>query len=68
MLNTIIQLVVLGGLMAIYFISRQMIRKSIRPLRSLALSAEEVARKATTPITTRTSNSSHGMMLQASGY
>ena len=44
MLNTIIQLVVLGGLVAIYFISRQMIRKSIRPLRSLALSAEEVAK------------------------
>ena len=43
MLNTIILLVLFSGLVAIYFISRQMIRKSIRPLRSLALSAEEVA-------------------------
>ena len=43
MLNTIIMTVMLAGLMAIYFVSRQMIRKSIRPLRSLALSAEEVA-------------------------
>lgn len=44
MLNTIILMVMLAGLVAIYFISRQMIRKSIRPLRSLALSAEEVAK------------------------
>ena len=44
MLNTIILMVVLAGLLAIYFISRQVIRNAIRPLHSLALSAEEVAK------------------------
>lgn len=43
MLNTIILIVVLLGLVAIYFICRQMIRNATRPLHFLARSAEEVA-------------------------
>ena len=43
-LNTIILIVVLVGLVAIYFICRRMIHRSTQPLHSLALSAEEVAK------------------------
>ena len=43
MLNTIILIVVLLGLVAIYFICRQMIRNATQPLHFLARSAEEVA-------------------------
>ena len=43
MLNTIILIVALLGLVAIYFICRQMIRNTTLPLHSFARSAEEVA-------------------------
>lgn len=44
MLNTIILLIVLFGLLAIYFICRHMIKKITMPLHYFALSAEEVAK------------------------
>ena len=43
MLNTTILIVVLLGLVAIYFICQQMIKSTTRPLRLFARSAEEVA-------------------------
>ena len=42
-LNAIILLAMLIGLVAIYFICSQMIKNATKPLRSIALSAEEVA-------------------------
>jgi sigma-B regulation protein RsbU (phosphoserine phosphatase) len=44
MLNTTILIVVILGLVAIYFICRQMIRNTTRPLHLFARSAEEVAK------------------------
>ena len=43
-LNTIILIVVLLGLVALYFICQRMIRQTTRPLHSIALSAEEVSK------------------------
>ena len=42
-LNTIILLIMLGGLVAIYFICRQQIRKTTTPLQHFAQSADEMA-------------------------
>ena len=43
-LTTIILVVAILGMLAIYFISRQMIKKTTQPLHFFALSAEEVAK------------------------
>ena len=43
-LNTIILMVVLLGLFALYFICQRMISRTTRPLHSIALSAEEVSK------------------------
>ena len=66
MLNTIILMVVLAGLVAIYFISRQMMRNAIRPLHSLALSAEEVAKGNFTSALPDVSSSDEVSMLRDS--